>query len=237
MSVTAEALRELHRIHRQLADLRSRLAQGPKQIQLGETTVKRLEEEYKQAKENAKQARIAVDAKQLQLRQREARIADLKGKLNACGSNREYQALKEQIAADEQANRVLEDEILEALEGLDVLQAKIGEGDQHLKRAQNELAAVRQRISEQQQSLEEDLARVTGNLEQSESALPADFRREYQRIAKVRGEEALAQVEGGVCGGCYQTLTTQMLNELRMERLVFCKSCGCLLYLPEKRTP
>ena len=32
MSITAEALRELHRIHTQLGDLRERLARGPKQV-------------------------------------------------------------------------------------------------------------------------------------------------------------------------------------------------------------
>ena len=213
MSITAEALRELHRIHRQLSDLRSRLARGPKQIQMGDATVKRLEEELQQARDTAKQARIAADAKQLQLRQREARIADLKGKLNACSSNREYQALKEQIAADEQANRVLEE---------------------NLKRSENELATIRQRVADEQHVLEQELARVTANLEKAEAALPADFRVEYQRIAKARGEGALAPVEGDVCGGCFQTLTTQMQNELRMERPVFCKSCGCLLYLPEQ---
>ncbi len=234
MSITAEALRELHRIHRQLSDLRSRLARGPKQIQMGDATVKRLEEELQQARDTAKQARIAADAKQLQLRQREARIADLKGKLNACSSNREYQALKEQIAADEQANRVLEDEILEALEKLDELQANIGRVEENLKRSENELATIRQRVADEQHVLEQELARVTANLEKAEAALPADFRVEYQRIAKARGEGALAPVEGDVCGGCFQTLTTQMQNELRMERPVFCKSCGCLLYLPEQ---
>ena len=66
------------------------------------------------------------------------------------------------IAADEQANRVLEDEILEALEGLDVLQANIGTSDQHLKKAQADLAMVRQRVSDEHHVLETELARVTG---------------------------------------------------------------------------
>src|SRR5690606_17697096 len=134
----------------------------------------------------------------------------------------------------EQANRVLEDEILEALEKLDELQANIGRVEENLKRSENELATIRQRVADEQHVLEQELARVTANLEKAEAALPADFRVEYQRIAKARGEGALAPVEGDVCGGCFQTLTTQMQNELRMERPVFCKSCGCLLYLPEQ---
>ena len=48
---SAEALRELHRIHTQLGDLRERLARGPKQVQAREGAVKRFEEALKQAKE------------------------------------------------------------------------------------------------------------------------------------------------------------------------------------------
>src|SRR5262245_61933061 len=104
MTIAAGALQQLHRIHRQLTDLRERLARGPKQIQAGELNVKRCETEVTTSKDNYRKARISSDEKQLQLKQREARINDLQAKLNACDSNREYQALKEQITADKTAN-------------------------------------------------------------------------------------------------------------------------------------
>lgn len=236
MNIRAEALRELHRFHRQQSDLKSRLSRGPRQIQQMEVIVQQSTDELARRKDQLRQARIAADGKQLQLRQREARIADLQGKLNACASNREYQALKEQIAADHQANRVLEDEILESLEKLDLLQARISEAETGLAKALKDLDACRSRVSEAQEGLELELARVTRELDEVENRLPADFRKEYRRIAAVRGEDALAQVDGEVCGGCNQTLTAQTMNDLRMERLVACKSCGCLLYIAEDRS-
>ncbi len=39
MSVTAAALRELHRIHQQLAELRDRLERGPKQVRRARPTL------------------------------------------------------------------------------------------------------------------------------------------------------------------------------------------------------
>jgi uncharacterized protein len=236
MNIRAEALRELHRFHRQQSDLKNRLARGPRQIRATEAMVQETTEELARRKEALQQARIAADGKQLQLRQREARIADLQGKLNACSSNREFQALKEQIAADEQANRVLEDEILESLEKLDVLQARITETEEQLAKSRQDLEDCRLRVSEAQQGLELELARVSRELDEVENQLPADFRKEYRRIAAVRGEDALAQVDGETCGSCNQTLTPQTLNDLRMERLVACKSCGCLLYIAEDRS-
>ena len=39
MTISADVLRELHRIHRQLADLRERLDRGPRQIRAREANV------------------------------------------------------------------------------------------------------------------------------------------------------------------------------------------------------
>ena len=67
MSVTAAALRELHRIHQRLADLRDRLERGPKQVRAREANVTQLEARLAEAKDRAKQTQVALDRKQLDL--------------------------------------------------------------------------------------------------------------------------------------------------------------------------
>ena len=235
MTVTAAALRELHRIHRQLTDLRDRLARGPRQVQATQSNVVKNESTLAELRESTKRARIAVDEKQLQLKEREGRIQNLQGKLNSATNNREYQALKEQIAADEQANSVLEDEILEGLEKMDEWSAASKEAEANLAKTKAELVKVKQRVEAEQVQLQAELARVQAELKQAEASLKGDFKVEYQRLSRVRGEEALAQVEGEVCGSCYQTITSQMMNLLYLSKPVFCKNCGALLYLPEGR--
>jgi predicted nucleic acid-binding Zn-ribbon protein len=148
-------------------------------------------------------------------------------------SNKEYQLLKDQIAADKQANSVLADEILEALEKLDQLQAMAKVAEQNLAKTKEDLGKVRQRIDAQQQGLETELARVTGELKAAEDLLSGDYKQDYLRLARSRGEDALAPAEGGCCGGCSQTLTAQTLNLLKLDKPVFCKSCGRMLYLAE----
>ena len=123
MTFTAASLRELHRIHRQLSDLRERLERGPKQIKARQANAAAAEEKLAKTHADSKAARVAVDQKQLLLRSGEAKIFDLKNKLNACHTNREYQALRDQILADEMANSVLSDEILEAMEAQRSVQA------------------------------------------------------------------------------------------------------------------
>src|SRR6188474_3522813 len=164
MPTLTEALRTLHRIHRQHSDLKDRLSRGPRQIQVAELSVKKSETDLIQAKEAFKQFKMAADDKQLQLKHREAKLLDVQAKLNMAQSNKEYQLLKDQLAADKQANSVLADEILEALEKLDQLQAAVKTAESNLAKTKDELTKVRGRISDQQQGLETELARVRGEL-------------------------------------------------------------------------
>jgi predicted nucleic acid-binding Zn-ribbon protein len=237
MSVTAVALRELHRIHQQLADVRERLDRGPKQIKAREANVGRLEADLTKAQSDAKAARMVVDQKQLLLKSGETKIEDLRRKLNACGTNREYQALLEQIAADEMAKSVLEDEILESLGKIDEFQAAIRVSQDKLAKGKEELAKTQEAVRQQHGSLQTDLERLEVELKKAEAMLPADFRDAYNRIVKSRGSDAMAQVDGESCGGCFQRITANTHNALVMGRAVFCQSCGRLLYLPEDRSP
>ncbi|MEI7781299.1 MAG: hypothetical protein WCJ18_05165 [Planctomycetota bacterium] len=115
LAVSADSLRTLHRLHRQLADLRDRLAAGPRQLVARTRQLQAAEAAQTAVQEEIKKAKMAADQKQLQLRSAETKILDLEGKLNACKTNREYQTLRDQVAADKMATKVLEDEILEAL--------------------------------------------------------------------------------------------------------------------------
>src|SRR4051812_37947518 len=192
MPTLNETLRTLHRIHRQHTDLKDRLSRGPRQVQAAEANVKKSEADLAQAKDAFKQAKMSADEKQLQLKHREAKLADVQAKLNMAQSNKEYQLLKDQLAADKQANSVLADEILEALEKIDQLQAAVKTADSNLTKTKDELTNVRKRVSDQQQGLETELARVHAELNAAEGQLDGDFKDNYMRLSKSMGEDSLA---------------------------------------------
>jgi predicted nucleic acid-binding Zn-ribbon protein len=236
MSTAANTLRTLHRIHQQLGDLRERQDRGPKQVQAHRNNVAKLDQETHQAHDAVKQAKIAADEKQLQLKTGEAKIADLRRKLNEAQSNREYQALLVQIAADEMAKSVLEDEILEALGKIDELQAATIESEKRHARSKEELGKVEATVREQAALIQGDVTRLEGELRTAESELPGEFRDIYQRVVKSKGSEGMAKVENDCCGGCFQQVQPNRISQLVMEHAVLCTSCGRLLYLPEDRS-
>jgi len=236
MTSTGNVLRELHRIHQQLTELRQRMDRGPKQVHAREANVARIEAELVEAKAAIKAAKVAGDQKQLQLKSGEGKIADLMVKLNQASSNREYQALKDQIAADEMANSVLADEILEGMERIDALQKAAAEVEKRVAQGKAELSKAQEQVRGQEESIAADIARLEGELKESEKNLPLDYAEPYHRMVRGKGADALAMVEGENCGGCYQNITANMFSNMLLGKsVVLCQTCGRLLYLPEER--
>jgi uncharacterized protein len=233
-NAAASILRTLHRIHRQLTDLRERLDRGPRQIHAAEVNVHRSEDDAAKAKADLKLLRVAADQKQLQLKSGEDKVKDLRRKLNAASSNREYQALLDQIAADEMTNSVLADEILEALEKIDAFQNTIAETAAAAGAARQKSQQIRAELSEQEPKVRADLAKFEAELRVAESELAGDIAELYRRIVRQKGEDALAMVENQCCGGCNQQIPINLYSHIMLGKPVSCKTCGRLLYLPEE---
>jgi predicted nucleic acid-binding Zn-ribbon protein len=233
VNIGTSALRILHRIQRQLVDLRERLDRGPRHVRAAEAHVKRSEEALAKVRAEAKVLRVDVDKKQLQLKSGEDKVKDLRLKLNTATSNREYQALLEQIAAVEMTNSVLSDEILDALEKSDAFGKETVAAESALTAARKKVDEVRQEVARQEHPLKTDVVRLEAELRESEATLPGDVRELYRRIVRHKGDDALAVVENQCCSGCNQQVPLNALSQIMLGQPVSCKTCGRLLYLPE----
>ena len=235
MKLDYSLLATIHRILKQKTDLTDRIERGPRKIRVAENAETQFETALEEARQSRTKAKIAADEKQLQLASREAKIEDLKNKLNSAGSNKEFQLLKDQIAADEQANSVLSDEILEMLERIDVIEAEVATADSNLSKAKAETESVRQKTNTELESLNSQLESVLAELKENEARLTGDVAKEYRRLVEGRGEDALAATDMTTCGQCCVKITTQTMSELMMKESVFCKSCGTLMYVVQKQ--
>ncbi len=226
-------LRTLHRIHRQLGDLREQLARGPRLSQAHAANVQRLEAALADAKAQLTAAKIRSHAKEVELKEAEEALQRRKTQLQQATSNKEYQALKDQIAASEVTNSVLADEALDALMKVDELTAKLAEAEAALARARQEADKVQQEFRQREPGLRAEIQRLEAELTQLEAQLPADFRQLYLRVVRTKGIDALGQLDGEFCSGCNQHVPINMQAKLLLGEPVMCRSCGRLLYLPE----
>ncbi len=234
MNVSDSVVRNLHQHLVQIAEMKTQIERGPRQVKAAILQVDAAKDALLKCKEAIKQKKMDADRKQLQLREREAKVHDWEGKMNLAKNNREFQAIKEQIAADTQVNNVLSDEILEILEEIDSLQIALKGFDEKLKLIEADRVKTESNVAGKLAVLKVELERVEGNLAGLETQLTSEFLVQYKRLVSNRSEDSMAALDDVSCGGCYTGLPPRILDSLRKEQAIVCPSCGRLLYRPER---
>ncbi len=215
---------------RQLTDIEDRMRRGPIQIRLVKTTEKGFADALDEKKKELLTAQKDARSKQAQLDDREHKLEDLRGKLNSADSNKEYQLLKDRIAADEQANSVQADEIFETLEKIDVLEEELRQATENLEKAKSETAGIEKKVAEELVVLENDDKLVREELDSALKGLHPDLRVPYERNIKSLGEDTFASTDTKTCGNCNLTLTQQTASNLLACKPLVCNGCGAILY-------
>jgi predicted nucleic acid-binding Zn-ribbon protein len=71
--------------------------------------------------------------------------------------------------------------------------------------------------------------------ERGSAELPPDVLGQYEKLLASREGQALAELEGRVCQGCYVSVPNNIYVRLaRQTELVYCPSCGRILYLRDE---
>lgn len=230
-----ELMAVLHRIQQRLEDLRGRLRRGSLVVQAQENNVKKAAEKLEKCRENYKRLQIEANAKEQQMAAAETAIAKRKTQLAEAKSNKEYSALKSQIAADEAANSVLADETLETIDKAEKFKPSVGEAEAELQRMEEQLVATKRNVTDEEPLIKADIAKLEEELHTREAKLPQAFHDSYTRLVKsLGGHEALALIANQkFCAGCNQQVPINSLARILQQLPVTCSSCGRLLYVPE----
>jgi predicted nucleic acid-binding Zn-ribbon protein len=238
MPITAASLQELHRLHHRAKALRDRLTSGPKTLAARQTALANRQAALETARKALQELKVQLKKKEHALQGHQAKIDDLKVKLNQVKKNDEYKALQNQIAHDQSAIGKLEDEMLEAMTAIDDQTAALATLESDVKTFAQDVAALKTEIESKASAQKAQLHELETAIIEAEDVIPEDHRDRYRRVVKQHGADALAFIESEACSGCYVSITAQTKNELiNGGTLVFCKTCGRVLYLAEEDVP
>lgn len=238
MPATAENLRDLHALHQRAKALRDRLASGPKTVAARQALLANRQAALDTARKATKDAKAQIKNKEVQLQALQAKIDDLHVKRNQVRKQDEYNALTNQIANDRKTMERVETEVLEGMEAGDAQAGDLATLEAEVKALDAEVTALARDFEAKVGQYQAQLAELEAAIVEAEAIIPIDQRDQYRRSIKQRGADAFAQVENGACTGCYLSFTAQTFNELHnTAHLVFCKTCGRILYLAEDDAP
>lgn len=234
MTQSSPSLQILHRLLLELEEADRQLEQGPRRIRRQQEVVAKREAEIEAARAEVKRLKVLADQKTVQLKATEANIAKLQLALNQASSNREFDALRDQIEADRMANSVLEDEILEMLEQIDAAQEAVEAAIRAKEAAEEEARQLQQRLEADRPALESRRHELQERIAEAEVVIPADLKGEYRRLVNAYRAGALVAVKRGACQNCYTSISPQLRMELKAGKVRLCYSCGRVMYLEDE---
>jgi predicted nucleic acid-binding Zn-ribbon protein len=229
----AAILRELHRLHRHAEDLRTQINRGPQTIKAHQDKTAKQEELLHQAQESIKKLKISLHEKEVSLKSQHQVVAKHEKQLNEASSRKEYDTLRVEIESDKKVCSKIEDAILDVMSEIETRAAQVPEYEKAVNKGKEDTARIISDIQTRRNEFTDRLNETLKSIHEVEAGLPEDVRALYDRLVAAKGDSAMASVQDRTCSACYTEITAQSQNDLLQERLVFCKNCGRILYLPE----
>ncbi len=229
----ASTLRELHRLHRHAEDLRTEIHRGPQTVKAHQEKTAKQEELLHQAQESIKKLKVNLHERDVTLKSQQQVVDKHEKQLNEATSRKEYDALRTEIEKDKKACTKIEDEMLEVMGEIETRTLQIPEYEKAIKKCKEDAARVIDDVQTRRNEFSERLNETLKSIHEVEASLPEEVKALYDRLVAVKGDSAMSQVEGRTCSACYTEITAQNQNDLMQQKLVLCKNCGRILYLPE----
>jgi predicted nucleic acid-binding Zn-ribbon protein len=169
--------------------------------------------------------------KELELASKEEAAKKLQTQLYSLKTNKEYQAMLQQINDAKADGSVIEDQILALLDQVDQVKSETENEKQALQQEEKKFNEVKKRIQDRVKEIDDRLATLDGQRNQVIPNIDKKILAQYERILTNRDGLAIVGVKDNSCQGCNMFVPPQVINLIKMyERIITCEVCNRILY-------
>ncbi|MEK7483156.1 MAG: hypothetical protein AABZ60_02360 [Planctomycetota bacterium] len=225
-----ENLIRLSRLDRQIYEITEEKKDKPKKLSQEQKALQKLQGDYKKKEEDLKQKNLQIHQEELDLKEFADKIQKNDTRLNDVKSNKEYTAIRSEIANIKAESEIIEEKVLKKMEEADYLKEDLQELKQQIDKEEEKFKTKADRIQASLRHLEEQFS----ELKQKRTHLLANISKNiyayYDRILERTQGKVVVPVKNAVCQGCFCGCTPQDENLLMIQKdLVVCKSCSRIL--------
>jgi predicted nucleic acid-binding Zn-ribbon protein len=217
MRVKKERLRELEKINNskksiegQSSEKEKHVMELKKEIRLGETQIKEIQE----------------------------KVSKLEGQASAVKKMDEFNALTQEIQTAGKEKHLIEQRLSDLLDRIAAEEDQLVTLKENLDQAGKNSESLEKEIAETVKSINQEGEVLLKEREELISKAPLETFKIYERLLKNKRDRVLVPIENRTCSGCHIVLTAQHENLVRKgDRLIFCEHCSRILYWQEVAAP
>jgi predicted nucleic acid-binding Zn-ribbon protein len=174
--------------------------------------------------------------KELELASKEESTKKLEGQLFSLKTNKEYQAMLQQIRDSKADASVIEDQILSLFDQADKVKNDINQEKAKLQEAEKVVLGQKKQIEDRIKQMDERIIQLDSQRKQITPSIDVKVLSQYERILLNRDGLAIVSVKVDSCGGCNMHVPHQVINLIKMyERIITCEVCNRILYIENDR--
>ena len=226
-----ELLRELQRIDLDLKHIKEERERYPKEI-------KKLDEKKNIEKEKMQKEKERIELLEKERRQKEGhlnleqlKIKRAEGRMFEVKTNREYQALLNEVDAIKEVSSREEEEILKILDEIDELKKSLSKREKEVAVVMEKVEAEKKIIQEKMVQDDEIWKKRMERREVLTKQLESKLYKLYNTLKEKRQGVGVVSVKHETCQGCFVNVPPQMFIEVQKNNaLIRCPHCNRILY-------
>jgi hypothetical protein len=161
-------------------------------------------------------------------------LAKFQKQMRDIKTNKEYDALTNEIVNRKLKISSNEEETLKVLTNIDDLKEKIKQNKQKLEEIEKynttQLAYLKKELS----SIEDKIKIKKGERKNVTVRIDKKLLSTYEMVKKGRGNHVVVTIKKRACGGCFKAIPPQKIQEIRKgDRIFTCENCGRILIWTE----
>jgi len=222
----------LHELDQEIIQLQKILKNIPKEIQELEKSTNKFLELIDSKKKQIEKVQNEKSKLEKEIDILQDKKSKFKEQVKLIKTNKEYNALLQEIKMQEDAIRAVEDEIIEKMELIENLQLELQEIIKEYEKEDQIIQEKKKEILKKKENTE-NLIKIKEKYRQETVNIIPDFLlQKYNKIASYKNGSAMAEVKDEICTSCNVRLRPQLWEDLKkMDQLFECESCHKILYI------
>jgi len=228
------ALIKLQGLDTEIYGLRNEKEAKPQELKAMEAAFEAKKQNLAEIEKKALDLQKQRKERELELATNEESAKKLQSQLYSLKTNKEYQAMLQQIQDTKADGSVIEDKILILFDEADKIKKEVEQEGFKLKEEEKVFLEQKKKVEIRVKEIDDSLSQLDGQRKQIIPEVEPKMLAQYERILHSRDWLAIVNIKHDSCGGCHMSVSPQVVNLIKMyEHIITCEVCNRILYIQE----
>jgi len=229
MSPEIYTMLELQSIWDKVLAAKNEITRSRHAIDFWRNEMKAMEAKMADLRSRVNQLKTNIKQKELELHDVEARIQFLDSRKNSLKSQREFDSMITELETLNQKKDEIENSMLQYMEDVDAIENELSVLQQEMPKRLNQIENDVEELQNKLELLQKEAEDNASQFNKQMTELPPDLRARFAKVIETKGN-GIVPLENGICMGCHFQVPVYVKDEVAKSKAVTCTNCGRFLY-------